>query len=361
VKAQEHGALGRWRILSTGLLLAGAVMLLSTLVLAAGSVRLGYDFRESYLPAAQAVWDGGSPYVADAPLPYVYPPQLALAIVPLLAFPVDVAAFVAFLLALGALMGALAVVGVRDVRCYAAVVLWAPGWNALEMANVSAVLALALAFAWRYRDLAWGSSAALGLAVSVKLYLWPLLLWTAATRRLGVSALAIVIGLGVTLAAWALVGFAGLTSFPDQLDKIPFENSYSIVAMTDALGYEPVVGRIATAILGVALLGAVVISGRRGDDLEAFTYSIAAALVLTPVMWQHYLVLLVVPLALARPRFSALWLLPIVIWVSPRDGTNGDGLEPFVPFLVAAALVALLLIRRPTLRPQEERLVEVSA
>jgi Glycosyltransferase family 87 len=353
--------LGQSRTLSTALLIGGAAMLLSTLVLAAGSERLAYDFRESYLPAAQSIWDSGSPYIEDASLPYVYPPQLALGLVPLAALPVDAAAFIAFLLALGALMGALAVLGVREVRCYAAVVLWAPGWNALEMANVSAVLALALALAWRYRDVTWASSVALGLAVSVKLYLWPLLLWTAATRRLGVSVLAIAIGLGVSLSAWAVVGFAGLTSFPDQLDKIHFEDSYSIVAMTDALGYEPVVGRLATAILGVALLGAVVVSGRRGDDLEAFTYSIAAALVLTPVLWQHYLVLLIVPLALARPRFSVVWLLPIVIWVSPRDQTNGDGLEPFVPFLVAAALIALLLIRRRPPRPQEERLAEASA
>jgi alpha-1,2-mannosyltransferase len=361
VNAQESGALGGLRTLTTALLLAGAVILLCGLVLAAGSVRLGYDFRESYLPAAQAVWDGGSPYVADAPLPYVYPPQLALALVPLTALPVDVAAFVAFLGALAALMGALAVLGVRDVRCYAAVVLWAPGWNALEMANVSAVLALALAVAWRYRDATWGTALALGLAISSKLYLWPLLLWTAATRRFAVTLLAISIGVGVTLAAWAVIGFAGLTSFPDQLDKIQFDDSYSIVGMAQALGYEPVVGRVVTALVGAALLGAVVFSGRRGNDLEAFTWSIAAALVLTPVVWQHYLVLLIVPLALARPRFSALWLLPILIWVSPRDQTNGEGLEPFIPTFVAAALVALLLIRRPPPRPQEERLVEASA
>ena len=95
-----------------------------------------------------------------------YPPQLALALLPLTALPVDVAAFIGFLGALAALMGALAVLGVRDVRCYAAVVLWAPGWNALEMANVSAVLALALAVAWRYRDATWGTPLALGLAIS---------------------------------------------------------------------------------------------------------------------------------------------------------------------------------------------------
>jgi hypothetical protein len=39
-----------------------------------------------------------------------------------------------------------------------------------------------------------------------------------------------------------------------------------------------------------------------------------------------------------------LWLLPIVLWVSPRD-ENGAGLEPFVPMMVVIALIALLLAR----------------
>jgi hypothetical protein len=349
VIAEGNVRLGGSRTLSTAVLLGAAAMLLSPLVLAVGSQRLGYDFREGYWPAAQSIWNSGSPYVADAPLPYVYPPQLALALVPLTVLPVDAAAVIAVLVTLAALMGALAILGVRDVRCYATVVLWAPAWNALEMANVSAVLALALAVAWRYRDATWGSPLALGLAVSSKLYLWPMYVWLLATRRLRVAALSLAIGAAVTLGAWAVIGFAGLTSFPDQLDKIQFEDSYSIVAMAQVLGYEPIVGRIVMAIVGAALLGMVMLSGRRGDDLEAFTCAIAAALVLTPVLWQHYLVLLLVPLALTRPRFSPLWLLPIVIWVSPRDGTNGDGLEPFVPGLVAVVFVVLLLAR-PSVR-----------
>jgi hypothetical protein len=36
--------------------------------------------------------------------------------------------------------------------------------------------------------------------------------------------------------------------------------------------------------------------------------SVVASLALTPIVWNHYLVLLFVPLALVRPRFSAIWL-----------------------------------------------------
>jgi hypothetical protein len=240
------------------------------------------------------------------------------------------------------------VIGVRDARCFAAVLIWAPGFNALEMANVSAVLALAVALLWRYREALWRPAVALGLAVSTKLFLWPLLVWAVATRRYRVAGLAVAIGLAVTIGAWGSIGFDGLLSFPNTLARIPADKSYSIMGMTAALGLSPIVGNLLMAVLGGSLLGAVVILARRGDEQRAFICAIGAALALTPVVWQHYLVLLAVALGVARPRFSAIWLLPIVLWISPR-AANGDGLEPFAPGVVAAILLTVLVLRpRPS-------------
>ena len=59
------------------------------------------------------------------------------ALVPLSWLPTDLAAFLVFLASVAALLGAVALVGVRDVRCYAAVLLWAPTWNSLDTLNVS--------------------------------------------------------------------------------------------------------------------------------------------------------------------------------------------------------------------------------
>jgi hypothetical protein len=56
---------------------------------------------------------------------------------------------------------------------------------------------------------------------------------------------------------------------------------------------------------------------------------------------------LIAPLGVLRPRFSPLWLVPIVLWVSPRD-ENGHGLQPFVPAVVVALLLAVMLTRRPS-------------
>jgi len=346
----DDGRYGWWRTISTGVLIGVAAIMIFALFDAAGTGRLGHDFRASYLPASEAILQFGSPYATSGGeddigrLPYVYPPPLAIALVPLTALPVDVAAFLAFLVSLAAVMGALAVVGVTDLRCYAAVIAWQPGWNALEMANASAALALALALVWRFRATVWPLAIVVALAVSTKLFLWPLLVWAVATRRFRAAGLAAAIGLAITLTAWAAIGFDGLTSYPNQVAKAGFEDSFSIVAMTAVLGYKPIVGHVLMVIVGGALLGTLVRMSRRGNEVGAFTCAIAAAFVLTPIVWQHYLVLLVVPLALARPRFSALWLLPIVLWAS-KPGAPRDGLEPFLPALVVVVLLFILLAR----------------
>ena len=353
IAAPSRSPLGWWRVLVAGALFGSAAILVVGILVALRFGNPGWDSRFAYLQAAESVLEGRSPYpsvddpVLEEDKGYVYPPQLALAFVPLTALPVDVAAGIAVILSLAAILAALAVVGVRDVRCYAAVLVWAPAWNAIENANVSALLTLAVALAWRYRATLWPLAMALGLVISTKLFLWPLLVWAVATRRLRAASLAVAIGLGVTFASWAVIDFAGLTAYPalvSRISEIQAEQSYSVLGMTAALGVDSVVGEALMLITGAALLAFGFNLGRHGDDRRAFTCAIAASLALTPIVWQHYLVLLAVPLALARPRFSAVWLLPAVLWLSPRVG-NGDGLEPFLPALVAVFLLALVLAR----------------
>ena len=108
----------------------------------------------------------------------------------------------------------LRMLGIRDVRCYAAALLWVPSVSGVLLGNISIPLAFAAAVAWRYRDGMWRPAWALGLAVSAKFLMWPLLVWTVATRRWRATAWAVVIGVAVTFAAWAVIGFDGLTGLP---------------------------------------------------------------------------------------------------------------------------------------------------
>ena len=72
-----------------------------------------------------------------------------------------------------------------------------------------------------------------------------------------------------------------------------------------------------------------------------------AALASTPIVWDHYMVLLFVPIALASPRSPALWLIPILpgivtafsYVVIPGNANFGafsaDTLRTTLPWLVA--------------------------
>lgn len=314
---------------------------------------LAWDVRFAYLPAAEAVLDGESPYpelddpILEEQKGYVYPPQLLLALVPLTPLPVDV---VAVLVAIGmlALVGfTLHVLGIRDVRCYAAAVLWVPAISGVLLSNVSIPLAFALAVVWRYRDAVWPPAVALGLSVSAKLLFWPMFVWMLATRRLRATVAAVLIGLGVTLGAWAAIDFDGFREYPDLLQRlsaIQSEKSYSFVGMASTLGLGEVAGRVLTLAAGVSLLTLCAVLARRGDEARSFTCAVAATLALSPIVWLHYLVVLLVPLAILRPRFSLIWLLPVLLWINPKPG-YAEGFETFLPGIAAAILVTVLLTR----------------
>jgi alpha-1,2-mannosyltransferase len=320
---------------------------------------IAYDFRKAYLPAAHDVRDGVSPYPGlDDPdllaeTAYVYPPALAYVLTPLTAFSEDAGSVVAAALALALLLGTLLVLRIRDRRCYGALLLWAPSLNAVHTASASVLVAFAAALVWRYRATVSPLGLSLGAAVAVKLVLWPLFVWTLATRRLRATVWAAVVGVGIALGSWALLGFEDLGSYPSLLRRLAdleATSSYSIVGVAAELGLGETAGKVLAACVGLALLAGCAALARRGDDARSFTCAIAAALAFTPVLWEHYLVLLVVPLAVMRPRFSGLWLLPIVIWLAPRSD-NGEGLQTVLPLAVAAILVTLLVIGPPRAAP----------
>jgi alpha-1,2-mannosyltransferase len=360
--SENGGGRSRPSILTTALVLVAVLWTLAFVGFSLAEDLLAWDVRFAYLPAAEAVLDGRSPYPElDDPIledqkGYVYPPQLVVALIPLTPVPIDVVA-VLVTLALLALVGlTLWILGVRDLRCYAAAFLWMPTTSGVLLGNVSIPLAFALAVAWRYRETVWRPAVAVGLAVSAKLLLWPIFVWMLATRRIRAAAMAALIGVFVTLAAWAAIGFDGLRSYPDlleQLSDIQADRSYSIVGMSATLGLGSTVGRAATVALGLSLLAACVLLARRSDDARSFVCAVAATLVLSPIVWLHYLVVLLVPMAILRRRFSALWLLPIVLWASPRPG-YAEGFQTFLPSLVAAILIGILLTRPRVWKPALE-------
>jgi hypothetical protein len=286
------------------------------------------DFRQ-YYNAAEAVLSGDSPYApADQPLtawggPYPYPPLLALLAIPLTAVPMQAAGL--FLMAVLVLvaLAVLWVAGVGDWRCYGLALMWPPVISAIQTANVTLWFALAAAVAWRYRDRIWPGAAAIGLTLAAKLFLWPLVVWLAATRRFAAAVAAFAVGAGVLLASWAVIGFAGFTDYPNlvrRLERTVGEDSYTTYIVGLDLGLPSSVARLLWIAIGLAVLAGVVLLALRGRDEQAFVAAIAASLALTPIVWLHYFALLLVVVAIAQPRLGLLWFVPLGMFLTPGSG-----------------------------------------
>ncbi len=373
-----------WRVVGAAALVAvvlfGVARVVSTryhddtlwanaLASAGGTQRPG-DFGYVFLPAANDVLDGRNPYMdpdefrGPPQAPYAYPPVVAIALTPFALLPETVGGtFVPgalfTLLLVAATIASLYLLGVADWRCYPIALLYPFTLEAFEYGALGPVLLLAIALAWHSRDRPWVAASAIAAAIVMKLFTWPLLLWTAVTGRLRTTVAAAALALLLVVASWTVLGFDGVGNYPrllERLVEVEAENSYSAFAIFRALELPETASRVAVLLVGGCLLilawRAATASGASAHerDRRSLSLVVAAALVLTPILWLHYLVLLLVPLALARPRLSPLWAVPLVLVVFEafdwyRGWPAGDA-EALASVALVAAIVFVFSLRR---------------
>jgi alpha-1,2-mannosyltransferase len=313
--------------------------------------------------ASRAVIDGRSPYPAATVHgvahfdKFVYPAVTAVLFAPLAELPLELAQIVMLVLGVLCVFIALRLFGVRDWRCYGVAVISSPAVNSLALGAVTSFMLVGVAAAWRYRDRPALNGVLVALTAVVKLFLWPLGLWLLATRRLRATAIAIGFGLVMLVAGWAAIGFAGLRSYPHLLrvlSQVEEGTSYSPVAL---LHLSSSSAGILTVALGALLVCAVLLAawGVEGDR-RALAVAVIGSLLVTPIVWLHYFLLLLVPIALYRPRLSPLWFAPVLLWATPSTHSHG------VTWHIALALsVTVLVAVRTTAKDQSEWLVRLSA
>jgi hypothetical protein len=303
--------------------------------------------RTIYHPAPH-----GLPLTADCLGPgpdcFVYPPLAAVLGIPFTLLPYSVAALSYYLLAVATVIAALRIVGLRDWRCYGVALASWPVLGAVQSGTVTPFLLLGLALGWRYRDRPGTAAACLAPVVAAKLFLWPVVIWLVATRRVTAAVATALGAVALGLASWAPIGYAGFGTYPHLLHVLTARwqsHAYSPVALGLALGLP---SRAASAFgfaIGGAVLALAVLSGRReGGDRQSFALTIAAALLLTPLIWLNYFALLVLPLAIARPKLSRAWALTVPFLLLPAMA-DGHVRLILVPLGLTAALTWIAAAR----------------
>ena len=307
---------------------------------------VAYDLVQVYVPAGERVLDGVSPFPpVDHPVlrqnaAYVYPPFAAFLFVPLTPLSESGLQVVGVLGSLAALLGAIWLLGVRDLRCYAAFALWPPTILAWQNSNLSVLVVLACALAWRFRDSWQRAGVAMAVGIALKVLLWPLIVWFLATRRLWAAALAVSFTAEVILLSWAAIDFRGFLTYPALLERLTeIETAdtpgVSIFSAALELGAPSLVAHVFALGIGALLLAGSVLFARKGDDRGSFTFALVAVLAFTPIVWLHYLTLLAVPIAIYRPRLSVAWAIPLAFWLYAMPGWPFELRQLFAVLIVA--------------------------
>ena len=355
-------------------------MLLGALFLALLIIDVSQAVSTSFAWDFRAFYDGGrdylhlrSPYISGSLADltsrrnFVYPLPTAALLAPVSLLPYHLAAVLFVAASAGLLVASLCLVGVRDPWCYAAVLVGAPALDALEIGTVSPILAFLLAVVWRYRNRTSVVALALSLAVLLKLFLWPLGVWLLATRRSKSLAGAIVIAVVAVAASAAPLGLDPLRHYPHLLRMVStFEgpSSLSLVGVGTALTGSTVVGVFMSLAFGALLLTFVVRRGLRGDESFAFRLAIVASLALTPIVWNHYLVLLYVAIGMVRPRFSPAWLGTAWVFGAVHGDALGGGtlvVALFAIWTIVLAQAGVLSLERDLVGQRVGRVGEVLA
>ena len=211
--------------------------------------------------------------------------------------------------------------------------------SASKTANLTLPMLLGVALVWRYRDRAVIAPLAAAAVVALKLFLLaaarlvrrvaPLPERRARRggdgrprpRAVGRDRLRWTTGLyGAALAG---IGFAGLRDDPGRLStlsRVEGAHSYSLAALLHSILSSWTAAVAVAAVVGVAMVVLACVAGRRGRERDAFALVLLAVLVLTPLLERDTPIrrpVLLVLVALYRPRLSLAWAAPCLIWGAP--------------------------------------------
>ena len=320
------------------------------------------DFHHEFWPAAHRILDGLSPYDRGwqdirIGLAFPYPALTGLAFVPFALISRDAADVLFTGITIAALLLTLRRLRVRDLRVYGLALMWPPVCTAWQSANLTLLLALGVAYLWCEQDHPVRAGLIAAVTISLKPFLWPLALWLLVSRRYLALGWALAWGAMLNVVAWAVVGFSQVPAYETELHAVTaamYHRGYTIVDFVLHVGGNGAVGYASAGTVAVIAAVACILAGRRGDDEHALTLSLALSLLTTPILWSQYFALLIVPLALARPRLAPVWFLPLVLWACPTS--SAATWQIALALLVGAALVAFSL-RSPKLTGASRELV----
>jgi hypothetical protein len=127
--------------------------------------------------------------------------------------------------------------------------------------------------------------------------------------------------------------------------KVEELTAYSPLALALRLGLNRAAADAFTVALVLLMSVASVRAARKGQDSTVLLGAIIVSLLATPIVWRHYFALLLVPLAISRPRLSAAWAIPVLLLVVP---VTDPAMWQLGLTLTAIGALVYILVTRPS-------------
>jgi alpha-1,2-mannosyltransferase len=306
----------------------------------------------------------GSPAVYSGSS-FVYPYAAVWPFVPLSMLPAGLSTPLFFAASIGAVLAACVVAAQGDTWPAALVLCSSFAITGLQLGAISPLLFVGAVFLWRLRDRPIGFGVLAAAVVASKLFLAPLLVWLLFARRWRAFAYASGLTLAVLTAGFAF-GPIGPLAYARMLSELGAHEARAGFGLIGALlntGLAPITAHAAAILIAVALSAAACVHYRREhDERVLFGAAIIASLVLTPVLWSHYLVLLASVMLVFGAQREWFVLLAVASWaIAPPHGVRLDtdlieGLHSSGTWLAVAALLILKFGSGRALRGRTPRL-----
>lgn len=333
-------------------LLVFAVVVGLTIRAAVGADTLGYDFL-AYHQAALRLLNGEPLYDMSYATTggfglFYYPPTFAPLILPfgLLSESTAVWAWTAILVGSFAVGTAILPVG-RTIRWWV-VLLAGLSWPfayAVKLGQVGPILFLLFAIGWRWLDdpIRLGTSAALGTAIKLQPAI--IFVWAILTRRWRAVAVGAVVLGALAVISTAIAGVGAWSDFVTLVrqvgDPITTPHNFTPGAIAYQLGVSSEVASLIQLSSTVVVLAAVVASARWATAEASYLVAVIASQLLSPVLWDHYALILLLPVAYlcAAGRWWAL-AIPLVT-ATPLVGITPPIAYPLVFFVTLGATLVV--------------------
>ena len=273
---------------------------------------LAYDLAVDRLLAGQPIYDATAQEFGPFGL-FFYPPPFLLLVLPVALLPQELAIWTWTVLLTAASLAAVAVMPIARRTFWWVLLLAALSWPllyAIKLGQVGPIALLLFAIGWRWLDQPRALGLSIGLGTVIKIQPALLIGWAVVTgrRRAAVVAVAVVAVLGVL--ATILTGPGAWFDLASLLARVsrPIETPHAFGA--GRLAFEAGASfEVATLVhwANFALAALVVaVTVLRGSAVAGYMAVVVASQFLSPVLWDHYALVLLLPVAWLLDR-GHLW------------------------------------------------------